>query len=290
MRLLLLDKTGKMKKNILSVFSIILFGQIFAQKGLYIKPAINYLKFYKNNDKGSVFNSKSGTQVEVSVSNFYQNYPDILLGINFGYKSSNFFYEFGYYSDATSNNIQLKYVTYYPSYNNYYETNAYSIAGVTQKSFPLRIGMKIYQKQSKLYEKITTSIYITSGIEIQNNFGTLSPQMNKFSTSTDGVNEIKMTIITEQSINKRATKPTIGFVVEIKNRNDFNLFNLTINYNFNLKSTKWLQTRRVDIEDIDGKKYTVGNFTSTGSGLYLGISKNIYINRVFKKKKKTMNP
>ena len=47
MRLLLLDKTGKMKKNILSVFSIILFGQIFAQKGLYIKPAINYLKFYK---------------------------------------------------------------------------------------------------------------------------------------------------------------------------------------------------------------------------------------------------
>ena len=276
-----------MKNNILSLLFLILFGQLVAQKGFYIKPAINYLKFNKNNDKGSKFNSKSGTQIVVGAKNFYQNYPDILLGMNFGFKTANFFYECGYYSDATSNNIQLSYVTYYPNYNNYIETHASSISGVAQKSYPFRIGMKIFQKQAKLFDKITTSVYITGGFEIQSNYGNLSPQTREIRNSTDGVNEIKITITTEQSIIKRATKPTIGLVLEIKNKNDFNLFNLTINYNCNLKSTKWLQTRRVDIEDIDGKNYTVGNFTSTGSGLYLGISKSIYFNRIFKKNKST---
>jgi hypothetical protein len=279
-----------MQKSILSILFLILFGQTFAQKGFYIKPAINYLKFYKNNDKGSTFNSKSGTQIVVGAKNFYQGFPDILLGINLGYKTANFFYECGYYSDATSNSIKLSYVTYYPNYNNYYETHAYSIAGVAQKSYLFRMGMKVFEKQSKLYQNITTSIYITSGVEVQINYGTLLPQISEFSTSTDGINEIKITITTEQSIIKTAPKPTIGLLLEIKNKNDFNLFNLTINYNFNLtRYTKWLQTRRVDIEDIDGKIYTVGLFTSTGSGLYLGITKNIYLNRIFKKNKTTTN-
>lgn len=277
-----------MKKYIL-FFIIIHFEHLFAQNGLYIKPSVNYLKFYKNNDVGSVFNSKSGTQVTINAKNFYQNYPDILLGINLGYKTNNYFFECGYYSDATNNNIQLTYMTYYPSYNNNFETHASSIAGVAQRSYPFRIGMKIFQKPSKLYEKIITSVYVTTGFEIQSNRGSLSAQTSQFNTTTDGVNELKITITTERSIFKRATKPTIGFLLEVKNKNDFNLFNLTINYNFNLKSTHWLQTRRVDIEDVDGQKYTIGNFSSTGSGLYLGVSKNIYLNRVFKKKNRTQN-
>ena len=78
-------------------------------------------------------------------------------------------------------------------------------------------------------------------------------------------------------------------VFEVKNKNNFNLFNLTINYNLNLKSTKWLQERIVIITDVNGEKHKVGQFLSTGSGLYLGISKNIYFNRIFKRNKTTAN-
>lgn len=274
-----------MKHIFLIISLIILFGQSFAQKGFYLKPVVNYLKFHKNNDKGSTFNSISGSQVIVTTKNFYQSFPDILLGINFGYRATNFFYEFGFYSDVTSNNIQMTYKTYYPNYNTSFETHAYSISGVAQRSFPFRMGMKLFQKQSKLYEKITSSIYLTAGFEIQSNYGISSPQTSLFSTSTDGINEIKIEIITEQSITKRNIKPSLGLLFEVKNKNNFNLFNLTLNYNFNLKSTKWLQERIVIITDINGEKNKVGQFLSTGSGLYLGISKNIYFNRIFKRNK-----
>lgn len=275
-----------MKHIILLISLIILFGQSFAQKGFYLKPAVNYLKFHKNNDKGSIFNSISGSKVIVTTKNFYQSYPDILLGINFGYRATNFFYEFGYYSDVTSSNIQMKYITYDPNYNTSFETHAYSISGVTQRSYPFRLGMKILQRESKIYDQIITSLFLTSGFEIQTNYGSVYRQASQFSNSIDGVNEITIEIITERSITKRNIKPTLGLLFEVKNKNNFNLFNLTLNYNFNLKSTKWLQERIVIITDINGEKHKVGQFLSTGSGLYLGISKNIYFNRIFKRKNK----
>lgn len=212
-----------MKHIILLISLIILFGQSFAQKGFYLKPVVNYLKFHKNNDKGSTFNSVSGTQVIITTKKFYQNYPDILFGINFGYRTTNFFYELGYYSDVTNNNIQMKYITYYPNYNTSYETYAYSISGLAQRSFPFRVGMKIFQRESKIYDKIITSLFLTAGFEMQSNYGaTGSQQTSQFANSIDTINKINIEIITERSIVKRNIKPTIGLVLEIKNKNGFN--------------------------------------------------------------------
>ena len=273
-----------MKKNISSVFFLILFGQIFAQNGFYIKPAINYLKLHRNNDVGQTFNSKSGSQIELCTKNFYPTFPDLRLGINLGYKTTNFFFEAGLYQDGTNNYIKLNYIAYNNIENIYYSSSFSSYAGIEQRSYPFRIGIKILQKKSTLYDKITYSLFLSGGIEIQSNYGNIKPQLSETSYTPDGINEIKITIQTTAGV-RRAYHPSIGLQFEVKNNSDYNLFNLNINYNLSFIHAGWLQARSVKIEDVDKKQYYIGDFSSTGSGLYLGISKSIYFNRIFKKKK-----
>lgn len=272
-----------MKKNILSLLFLILFGQLVAQKGFYIKPAVNYLKFYKNNDIGYTFNSKSGSQIEISTKNIYNTFPEILLGINFGYKTSNFFYEVGAYQDGSSNYIGLKYLEYNAIENNYYQGGGYSYSGIAQRSYPIRIGIKIIENNSKIHNKKTFSLYLISGLEIQCNYGSLGQQISRRSFTPNGIDNIYIDISTDRSV-KRAYHPSIGLLFEVKNGRDFNLFNLQVNYNISTFKSKELQSRNVRITDIDNQQYYVGRFMSTGSGLYLGISKNIYFNRIFKRK------
>lgn len=272
-----------MKSSKFLIVFIIHFGQLMAQNGFYIKPSVNFLKFYKNDDYGYVFNSKAGTQIEVNPRNFYSAFPDILLGFNAGYKTKNFFYECGIFQDGTSNYVQLKYITYDVTTSSYYSGSYTSYSGIAQRSFPFRMGMKLCQIKSKLYERMTYSLYLTGGVEIQCNYGRSVPHISQTGFTPDGVNDITITIQTNKGV-RRVYHPSIGVLFEIKNDRDFNLFNLNINYNLSFFQAGWLQSRSVVIEDIDHKKYSVGSYTSKGTGLYIGISKSIYFNRIFKRK------
>jgi hypothetical protein len=276
-----------MKKIIILIFNIYLFGILHSQTGFYFKPLAevkwNHSKF-KN--QSYQVNTSNGKTINVKAINNYRN-NGFNAGINIGYQGRKFFCETGLSVDGAGTGVLVSGFSYTKQDSTYNGISLMSQGGGSgYRKFPLRYGYKLYGRDSvKQGKKMYCNLFLFGGLDILTLIGT--PDLSPFGSSGLDFYD-KNGVVTKVKLSDYQTGTnwtyykSIGIVAKFYGKKHKNIFNVAFNFSSAPKYTMLSETRII-VSDANGTKYQ-NSFFGNGGGFYLTISKDFYPRNWFKRK------
>jgi hypothetical protein len=269
-----------MKKYFLISLTI-LSVNVYSQKGFYLRPLLEN-KINANGDIPYEVKTAQGYVVKVTPLRFYgEHWYD--LGLYMGYRTKKYFFETGWSPDGGNEGIRLSASTLNPLDSSFYNFTEKETMGASFNKFPLRIGVKIFGKDTVLAGKtLRWQGFLYGGLDVLTR-----PPINAEVGGGDVfvIDKLGHTVEYESRLrsNQRYTQlRTIGFMLKGYNKKGRSVVNFSVHFSQGLRS---LYTTYMEIKftNYDGTIYK-SFVSSKSSGLYFSLSKDIYPKNWFKKK------
>jgi hypothetical protein len=257
---------------------------MFCQTGFYARLGVSPAKWNLDRNPDINFESIAGTKIWIKPDRFSSDFGlTVHYSGSLGYQAKKGFAELGIKGDGALTSYKCGY-TYYDAFSNTY-ISSYVSSKISwpQRVFFLKLGLKIFEKDScKIFKKLKYSCFISGSIEGKKSI-TGGISATEINYSPDGINTVNITGST-YSYFSNIYCASFGFMFLLNTVKNKNICNINVYY---IMRSKQAQTTTVfQVKDVDKKNYIAGGFDSYGAGLVVELSKNLYWSNFFKKKRK----
>jgi hypothetical protein len=254
---------------------LFLFCNTYAQKGFYVRPAIER-KFHANKGLTIPITTQNDYTLIVKPKRFYTA-PGFNLGLNAGYRTKNWFAEIGWAQDEANSGIDLI-LTDYRKYNNtYYSSRMLDAGGQSYSRFGIKFGIKLFGNDSvALHKKYRWQGFLFGGLEFLIRPPIPAETGLGFVYYTNANLDSMLYSSYFSSGIRYGFMGTLGFMLKGYNKKGRNMINFSVHFS-QARRYNQLSYQKINFYDYkDGSNYETYTF-SKGSGLYFTISKDIFI-------------
>ena len=262
-----------MKKNIFFIFIFIYFSG-YSQRGFYIRPSLDY-KLDINSNLAFSITTPQGFTMQTKPRNFTAE-PLPFLGLQIGFRKKNWYFETGCTQDKFAAGLVVT-ATIYNASQQKYETKHYTeYSGGDYNKVPIRLGIRLWGKDTVAsYKKWRWQGFITGSLDLYFRKPINKTQNEVFNTNPQ--NQAVDFYFYSEDIYYFFIKKSIGFVLKGYTKNGRNI-NFSINgfiSRIQADKTPVSAVNIIGFNNFDGKKYGT-YYRSYGSGIYFGISTDIF--------------
>jgi hypothetical protein len=264
-----------MKKTFVLLLSIVC-TLVYGQTGFYFHPELNY-KFDINNNGPVAIRTTQGFVINQTPNNFTAE-RTLFIGAMLGYRSKFWYLESGCIQDKWASGITFSAKVYDANAQQYKTQKTTFYGGQSFYKIPLRLGIKLWGADT---------VIINKKWRWQ---GFLELSINQFilGGSTDSKNATFIVnpsgdVLTANYYSSSTMQQTkaVGLLLKAYNKKGRNI-NFSLNYNLsnegNIFHTPSPAGNIITLANYDKALYRSFAF-SYGSGIYLGISTDIYLKR-----------
>ncbi len=280
-------KSTSIKKLLFYFLLFSLSGQLYSQKGLYLKTILIERAVSHNKYPFSLTVTNSdGLPITITKSKYiFQKggYSGCFIGYNFKRLSI----ESGFIFISTSSGATIRGFSYDSTTRQYNSTYNSFLGGVRFSKIPFRFNYHLLRLDSIKQSKFTFGIDLNLGIDFL-----VSPMGDPNKPLTGGTNTFyskngSAILIDEDLYNTsdyRSYLRTIGLSFIVGKKKGTNILNLTILYSLGVSA---LSEERIQITMPNGERVMHREY-SNGSGFYYSITKAFYLDYYLKKRQKKM--
>lgn len=265
-------------KNYILVIICFLSIEMLAQKGFYVRPIVEH-KFHINDGTNFNITTPQGYVLKVEPINFYPQ-KGFDIGLYIGYRTKNFFFETGWSQDQGNQGVRVSGLSYNAPDSSFYHTELTYKTGIAYNKIPVKIGAKIFGKDSIAAEKNWgLQGFVYGGLDF------LSRQPGELTggSAYDFITNSNMDTLKYQAKigtqMKWAYMSSVGFMLKAYNKKGITI-NLSVHYSQGVQYNYTSYTG-LTFTNHDGTVYK-SYVSSRSSGLYFSISTDIYPIQLFR--------
>lgn len=259
----------------ITVFLLFLSVQLFAQKGFYVRPAIER-KFHANKGLTIPITTQNNYTLIVKPKRFY-TMQGFNLGLYAGYRTKNWFAEIGWAQDDANSGIDLIQTDYRKYNNTYYSSLMFDAGGQSYSRYGIKFGIKLFGSDSvALHKKYRWQGFLFGGVELMIRPPIPAETGLGFVYYTNANLDSMLYSSYFSSGIRYGIMGTLGFMLKGYNKKGKNIVNFSVHFS-QARRYNQLSYQKINFYDYkDGSNYETYTF-SKGSGLYFTISKDIFI-------------
>jgi hypothetical protein len=257
------------------IFLLFLSVQVFAQKGFYLRPAIER-KFHANKGFTIPITTQNDYTLIVKPKRFY-TMQGFNLGLYAGYRTKNWFAEIGWAQDDANSGIDLI-LTDYRKYNNtYYSSRTLDAGGQSYSRYGIKFGIKLFGNDSvSPNKKYRWQGFLFGGLEFLIRPPIPAETGLGFVYYTNANLDSMLYTSYFSSGIRYGFMGTLGFMLKGYNKKGRNMINFSVHFS-QARRYNQMSYQKINFYDYkDGSNYETYTFYK-GSGLYFTISKDIFI-------------